>query len=62
MLVRIYETLWALIALAAVALYVTGNFDVRTAIIFGFICLGMIFMGMISVLPFAVGPHSHPKH
>lgn len=62
MLIRIYETLWLLIAIAAFITYITGNFGFTTGVVFGFICIGLIFMGMIGVLPFSASHPSHPKH
>lgn len=61
MLVKIYEMLWAIIALIAILLLVTGNFSMMTLVAFGFVCFGMIFMGMMSVLPSTVGHHAPLK-
>jgi hypothetical protein len=63
-MLKIYWTLWALIALIALLLFVTGNFTMLTLIAVGFVVFGMIFMGMISVLPSMVGhnaPRAEPK-
>ncbi len=54
MLTKIYIVLWFLIAAAAAALYVTGSMTEMVVVLFGFICFGMVFMGMLSVLPTAV--------
>jgi len=62
MVKRIYELIWGLVALAAVVFYWTGGFDAKTAVVFGFICIGLIFMGMMGVLPVTVHQHLHPKH
>lgn len=62
MLVRLYEALWGLVALAALVIYWTGGFDATTAVVFGFICFGLIYMGMMGVLPTSVHQHLHPKH
>ena len=62
MVTRLYEALWGLLALAAVITYVTIGFDAKTAVVFGFICFGLIFMGMMGVLPVSVHQHLHPKH
>lgn len=61
MLLKIYEMLWAIIAVIAILLLVTGNFTMLTAVAFGFIGFGMIFMGMISVLPATVVHHGPPE-
>ena len=60
-MVKIYWTLWAIIAILAVLLFVTGNFTMLTLVAFGFVSFGMIFMGMIAVLPSTVGHHAPPK-
>ena len=54
MLTKIYIVLWFLIAAAAATLYVTGSMTEIVVVLFGFICFGMVFMGMLSVLPTAV--------
>jgi hypothetical protein len=51
MYVKLYAAVWGLLAIVAVALAVTGNFSITTVIVYGFICFGMVFMGMMSVLP-----------
>lgn len=57
-MVKLYSALWALLAAAALILFVTGNFTMITLVVFGFIVFGMIYMGMISVLPATV-VHQH---
>ena len=54
MLTQIYIALWLVIATAALGVYVTGNMSVMAVVAFGFVCFGMVFMGMMSVLPTAV--------
>jgi hypothetical protein len=44
-----YTALWALIVIIAAGFGITGNFTHLTALIFGFISIGMIFVGMTSV-------------
>jgi len=51
MLVKIYYSLWAIAAVAAVMVFATGNFTMLGAVVFGFIAFSLTFMGMISVLP-----------
>lgn len=50
-MVKFYWTLWAVIAFIALLFLATGNFTMMTLIGFGFVSFGMIFMGMIAVLP-----------
>lgn len=57
MLVKIYWSAWALCAVASILLFVTGNFTMLTSVALGFIWFGLIFMGMMSVLPAAM---AHP--
>jgi hypothetical protein len=59
-MLKLYWTLWAFIALTALLLVATGNFTPLTLVAFGFVSFGMIFMGMINVLPTVVGPHAAP--
>jgi len=59
-MVKLYWTLWAIIASIAVLLLATGNFTPLALIAFGFVSFGMIFMGMIAVLPSTVGHHAAP--
>jgi len=60
-MVKLYWTLWAIIASIAFILLATGNFTNMTLVAFGFVSFGMIFMGMISVLPSTVVHHAPPK-
>ena len=60
-MLKIYWTLWAIIAAIALLLYVTGNFTILTLVAFGFVSFGMIFMGMISVLPSTAMHQAPPK-
>ena len=56
-MVRLYWSLWAAVAAAALGIYLSGNFSMMKAVAFGFIGFGMTFMGMIGVLPAIV---THP--
>jgi hypothetical protein len=58
MLTKIYAASWLAVVFAAGVILLTGNFDMLTAVIFGFIILGLVFMGMMSVLPASV---AHPE-
>lgn len=56
-MVKMYGFIWSIVACAAAAIYVSGSFTMLMAVVFGFICFGMVFMGMMAVLPAVV---SHP--
>jgi hypothetical protein len=60
MLIKVYWTLWAIIAALALLLFATGSFTMLALVAFGFVSFGMIFMGMISVLPSTVTHHAPP--
>ena len=61
MLVRIYWSTWALVALAAGVLFAAGMFTMVTVVVFGFLAFGLTFMGMMNVLPSTVAHPSSPK-
>lgn len=54
MLTKIYIALWAIIVTSAVVMFMIGGLSELMLVAYGFICFGMVFMGMISVLPTAV--------
>ena len=54
MLTKIYTGLWAIFLLAAAIIFVTGNFTMFVGVVFGFVAFGMVFMGMMGVLPATV--------
>ncbi len=54
MLTKIYFFLWAALIVTGMGTFATGNMTSFTAVVFGFIAFGMVFMGMMSVLPTAV--------
>ena len=59
MLTKIYMMLWFAVLFTAGAIFVTGSFTMLTAVVFGFITFGLVFMGMMSVLPATVA-HRKP--
>ncbi len=61
MIVKIYGMIWAFIAMAAAVTFLMGNFTELTAVVFGFISFGMIFMGMMGVLPSTLANHTPMK-
>jgi hypothetical protein len=54
---KFYRSLWFIFAVAAAALWLGNLFTMLTAVIFGFIAFGLIFTGMMCVLPAMV---AHP--
>ena len=54
MLNKVYFLVWVLTTLAAIVFLVSGNFTEMAAVVFGFIYFGLVFMGMIAVLPNSV--------
>jgi hypothetical protein len=63
MLERIYIALLGLYVLTVGFFYVSGLLDALTAVVFGFVLFGLIFLGMIGVLPFYATHHKTPlKH
>ena len=57
MIVKIYAMLWIALAFITAILYFAGSLTLEIGIVFGFIAFGMVFMGMIGVLPTLA---SHP--
>ncbi len=54
---RFYGFLWVLFAVSAGILWLAGVFSMLTLVVFGFIAFGLVFVGMMCVLP---GNVSHP--
>lgn len=48
---RFYWFLWLAYAVAASFLWLGGVFTMMTVVVFGFIAFGLVFTGMICVLP-----------
>lgn len=57
-MLKIYGILWVILGFAAAVAFLTGNFSDIAIVGFGFVVFGMIFMGMISVLPMTI---AHPS-
>ena len=57
MILRIYWFICALLVLAALAVLAVGSFSMMAGVIFGFIGFGVLFMGIIAVMPIWI---SHP--
>jgi len=61
MLVKVYWMTWGVVGLAALLLFAAGSFTTMTGVVFGFIAFGMVFMGMMGVLPVMVSHPAPPK-
>jgi hypothetical protein len=61
MSIRAFWSICGLVAVAALILFLTGNFTTNVAIVFGFIAFGLTFMGMMNVLPIAIAHPPVPK-
>jgi hypothetical protein len=60
MILKIYGSIWFLFALTGGVLFLTGLFGLMTAIVFGFITFGLIWFGMLGILPMlAESGHHH---
>lgn len=62
MMIKIYAAIWILGLVAAGLFYLTGNLGPIATIFFGFLTFGMVFMGMMGVLPSTVGHNANAKH
>lgn len=47
MFVKIYALIWVLTMVAAGVLYFTGFFSAGRAVIFGLLCFGLVYIGML---------------
>ena len=54
---KFYSFLWILYFVAAGVMWLAGVLTMLSVVVFGFVAFGMVFMGMMCVLPGAV---SHP--
>jgi hypothetical protein len=61
MLTKIYFSIWALYLLTVVVFYIAGLVTPTAVVVFGFVSFGLVFMGIMGVLPTAVHD-SHVKH
>ncbi len=57
MVSKAYAVICGLFAIIAAVLFLTGNFPAVTAVVFGFVAFGLVFMGMMFVLPYTM---THP--
>ena len=54
---KFYSFLWIVFAVSAGIIWLAGVFTLTTVVVYGFISFGLVFTGMMCVLPGAV---SHP--
>jgi hypothetical protein len=59
MQVKLYWGIWIVGILIVGGFYLTGNFTPIAAVVFGFMSFGMVFMGMMSVLPSTITHTAH---
>ena len=55
---RFYSRLWMLYAAVFTIVWLAGYLSMFALVVFGFIAFGMVFTGMMCVLPAAVGMHA----
>jgi hypothetical protein len=58
MFVKIYAGMWSVMLAAVLGLVLTGNLTMLTITALGFVSFGLVFMGMMCVLPSTV-VHGH---
>jgi hypothetical protein len=61
MLPRSYGFLWVLFFASAAALWLGGAFTLTALIAYGFIAFGLVFTGMMCVLPNVVSQPAHKE-
>lgn len=61
MMVKLYALVWLVGIVAVAATYLTGNMTPTVSVFFGFLSFGVIFMGIMGVLPSTVSEANH-KH
>lgn len=57
MSVKFYQMTWLVLIIAVAAFFFTGNLTPVVGVVFGFVIFGLVFMGMMSVLPASI---AHP--
>jgi len=60
MFVRLYELMWVVGILAVGLFYVMGDLTPVATVVFGFLAVTVVFMGMISVLPAVIHDRLRP--
>ena len=62
MFVKFYWGLWAALAVATMALFLTANLTWLSITLVGFAACLFVFMGMMCLTPTVVGPHADEFH
>ncbi len=62
MLERIYIAFWGVYFLAVALFWIAGLMNPVSIVVLGVTAFGMIFLGMIGVLPFVATHHSENQH
>jgi len=60
-MVKIYGMIWLAVALLMLVLFVTGTLTLTLIVAFGFVIFGLVFMGMMGVLPASIAHPAAPK-
>ena len=60
MLIKLYELTWVVGILAVGLFYVIGDLTPVATVVFGFLAVTVVFMGMMSVLPATIGDGVRP--
>ena len=58
-MIKVYLSLWVMTAVVAALLLLTGFMTLTAVVTFGFVIFGLVFMGMMGVLPATI---AHPDH
>ena len=59
---KFYTYLWIAFFAAAIVVFIAGAFTMFAGVVFGFVAFGLIFTGMMCVLPAQVGHEHHASH
>ncbi len=62
MVMRVYLGIWAAFALVVLGAAATGNLTGEFGVVAGIFLFGLIFMGMLSVIPLTLAPKPHEAH
>ncbi len=62
MILKAYFGVWLAVGLSAAAIAAAGLFTELIGVVYGFICFGLTFMGMMGVLPLTIAlEHAHAR-
>lgn len=62
MVIKVYTGIWAAFAVVVLAAAATGNFTGEFVYVAGTFLFGLIFMGMLAVIPLTLAPKPHKVH